>query len=93
MNYYICKNQSQNSVFLPSADLYVEKFSPGPIMVGLVVDSGYERLSITLSANSVYAISEMALLFAKSKLTIAFSSQLRASILKIFFRAQPWWAI
>ena len=62
-------------------------------MVGFIVDSGYERLSSTLSPNSVYAISKMALLFAKIKLKIAFSSQLRTSILKMFFRAQPWWAI
>ena len=55
-------------------------------MVGRIVDSGYERLSSTLSATSVYTISKMALLFAKPKLKIAFSSQLRTSILKMFFR-------
>ena len=62
-------------------------------MVDLIVDSGYERLSSTLSANSVYKISKMALLFAKTKLKIAFSSQLKTSNLKMLFRAQPWWAI
>ena len=36
-------------------------------MVGLIVDWGYEILSSTLSANSVYTISKMALLFAKTK--------------------------
>ena len=58
-------------------------------MVDLIVDLGYERLSSTLSANSVYMISKMAPLFAKTKLKIAFSSQLKTSILKKFFWAQP----
>ena len=79
--------------FLPSENLHVEKFSPCATMVGLIVDSGYERLSSTLSANSIYKISKMALFFAKPKLKIAFSSQLRTSILKMLFRDQPWWAI
>ena len=48
------------------------------------MDSGCERLSSMLSTNSVYTISKMALLFAKTKLKIAFSSQLRTSILKMF---------
>ena len=48
------------------------------------MDSGCERLSSTLSTNSIYTISKMALLFAKTKLKIAFSSQLRTSILKCF---------
>ena len=62
-------------------------------MVDLIVDSGYHKLSSTLSATSVYTISKMALLCAKTKLKIAFSSQLRTSILKMFFRAQSCWAI
>ena len=48
------------------------------------MDSGCERLSSMLSTKSVYTISKMALLFAKTKLKIAFSSQLRTSILKMF---------
>ena len=35
-------------------------------MVGLIVDSGYERLSSTLSANSFYTTRKMAPLFANS---------------------------
>ena len=38
-------------------------------MVGLIVDSGYERLSSTISTT----ISKMALLCAKTKLKICFS--------------------
>ena len=53
-------------------------------MVGLIVDSGYERLSSTLFVNSVYNSSKMALVFAKTKLNISFFSQLRTSILKMF---------
>ena len=62
-------------------------------MMGLIEDLEYERLSSMLSATSVYNISKMDLLFAKTKLKIAFSCQLRTSILKLFFQAQPWGAI
>ena len=51
-----------------------------------IVDTGYKGLSDTLSVNSAYKISKMALLFAKSEFEVAFSSRLRTSILKIGLR-------
>ena len=53
-------------------------------MVGLIVDSGYKRISDTLFVNSSLKISKMPLLlFIETMLNIAFSSRLRTSILKI----------
>ena len=65
----------------------LKNFLPCPTMVGLIVDSGYERRSSTPSANSVYTISKMAPLFANTKVKIAFSIQLSTSTLKMFLRA------
>ena len=55
-------------------------------MEGVIVDAGYEGLSSTLFENSVDKISKMALLFEEPNWKIAFSSQLRTSILKMFSR-------
>ena len=43
-------------------NLYFEKFSSRPTMVGPIVNSGYERISNTLSMNCASKISKMALL-------------------------------
>ena len=51
-NCCIDKSQSQNSIFQPCWNLYVENVSPGPTMVRPIVDSGYERMSSTTSINS-----------------------------------------
>ena len=48
----ICNNRYQNAAFLSAENLHFENFSPGPTMVGPIVDSGYERISITFSVNS-----------------------------------------
>ena len=52
-------------------------------MMGLIADSGYERISTTLSVNSAQKFSNMTLLFVKSMFKIAFSSRPRTSIVKI----------
>ena len=59
-------------------------------MVGLIVDSGYERISKTVSVNSACKINKMALLFAKTKCEIAFSNRLITSIWKVF-PGPTWW--
>ena len=41
-----------NSVFQPFENLYLKIVSPIPTMIGPMVDSGCERMSITLSVNS-----------------------------------------
>ena len=56
-------------------------------MVGLILDSGYERISNTISLNSAQKIKQMALLFARIKFKIVFSSCLRTCTSEIFFRA------
>ena len=52
-------------------------------MVSLMVDSRYLRRCNTLSVNSAEKISKMAMLFPEAKLKVAFSSCVKASILKI----------
>ena len=51
------------------------------------MDSGYERISNMLSVNFAEKINKMALLLARIKFKLAFSSHLRTSILEIFLRA------
>ena len=85
MKYCICKNQSQESAFRPCGDLHFENFFRP--MVGLIVDSVYERISDTLSVNYAENINKMAMIFARIKFTIVFSSRLITYILKIFSRA------
>ena len=65
MEYCIYKSQSENSVFQPSENHYFAVIFSGPTMVGLIVGSGYEKISNTLYVNSAYKISKMALLFVK----------------------------
>ena len=47
-----CKNQSHDSVFQPSENLCFENFSPGPTMVGPIVETGYERMFNTLKVSN-----------------------------------------
>jgi len=58
----ICKSQSQDIVAQLSKNLYFENYFSGPTTVGSIVDSGYERMSNTLSVNSASNISKMALI-------------------------------
>ena len=81
MKYCICKNQSQKSACQPRENLHFENFLRP--MVGLIVDSGYERISNTLSVNSAQKINKMALLFARIKSQIVLSNRLITYILKI----------
>ena len=46
------QNQYQNSASQSTENLTFENFSPGPTMVGPIVDSGYGRMSSTFSVNS-----------------------------------------
>ena len=62
-------------------------------MVGLIVDSGYERLSCTLSATSVYTISKMALLCAKTQTENSVFQPAENFYFENIFPAQSCWAI
>ena len=59
---FICKNLYQNSTFQSAENFNFENFSPSLTMVGPLLDSVYEQMSSTFSANSAYKISKMALL-------------------------------
>ena len=48
----ICKNQYQNSAFQSAGNLNFENFSPGPTMMGPIVESRYERMSSIFAVNS-----------------------------------------
>ena len=48
----IFKSQYQDNAFRSAEDLNFENFSFGSTMVGLIVNSGYERMSRTFSLNS-----------------------------------------
>ena len=56
----ICKSQSQVRTLQPFEDLYFANLSSDQIMVGPVVNSGYERMSNTLSVHPASKISKMA---------------------------------
>ena len=46
------QSQSHGSIFQPPENLYFEHFSPGPTMVGPIVETGYERMSSTLKVSN-----------------------------------------
>ena len=48
----ISKDKYQNSSFQLAENFNSESFSPNQTMVGLIVDSGYERMSSTCSVHS-----------------------------------------
>ena len=52
MRCYISGNQSHDSVFQPSGNLRFENFSPGPTMVGPIVETGYDRMFNTLKVSN-----------------------------------------
>ena len=52
------KNQSEAGIFPPSKNLCFEDFSPVPIMVSPILDTGYERLSSILKVFDSHVNSE-----------------------------------
>ena len=56
--YCIYKNQSENRIFQPSKKLCFKDYSPVPIMVGHIRDTGYKRLSSTLKVFDSHVNSE-----------------------------------